>query len=191
MKTENPRVIACDDGVVRKLGGGATLYLCTYWSGGPRGFAALPIHIDGLDATSQACFMLKHLSANHGRPDAILLDALTAAGFNIISPPSLSRCVGLPVIVVYKRMPRLGRIRRAVMHLEDWTIRWRVLQVLEKTKRVDTSKGPLYILAWNTSIEEAGRLLESLQTVARMPEPLRFVNLFASTLSAILIPGTV
>ena len=184
-------IIACDDGIVKKLGHGFTIYLCVHWNQGLRGLSVLPLHIDGLDATSQACFMARSLSAQYGKPRAVLLDAITAAGFNIISPPSLARCVDAPIIIVYKRMPRIHRIRRAVMHLDDWTVRWRVLKILQQTRLVQTRKGPLYILVWGTSVNDAIEIIESLQSVARMPEPLRLANLFASALSAALIPGTV
>ena len=186
-----PGVVACDDGIVLKLGGGYTVEACIAW--GPRGpeeAAFLPVHIDGLDATGQVCMMARVLSARMGGSEAVLLDSLTTAGFNIVSPATVSRCAGAPVIVAYKRRPRLGRIRAALeKHFPDYLLRWRVLRLLREVERVETRLGPLYLVTWGVGKREAGALVERYQYRSRMPEPLRLAHLFASEISRLLIPG--
>ena len=184
-------VIACDDGVVSKLGGGYTVEACIAW--GPRGpeeAAFLPVHIDGLDATGQVCMMARVLSTRMEGSEAVLLDSLTTAGFNIVSPATISRCAGAPVIVVYKRKPRLERIRAALeRHFPDHSLRWRVLRLLQEVERVETRLGPLYLLSWGACKREAVAVVERYQYRSRMPEPLRLAHLFASEISRLLIPG--
>jgi len=184
-------VIACDDGVVRKLGTGWTVEACVLWSepGGPRSIAHLPVHIDGMDATGQVLYMARVLAsrAEH-RVDAVLLDSVTTAGFNFVSPAALSRAVGAPVIVAYKRRPRWERIEKALKkNLPDYTVRLRVVEIVRRATRIATRRGDLYVIVWGTGLEAARRIIEALQRGGRIPEPLRFVDVYASALSRVLI----
>jgi endonuclease V-like protein UPF0215 family len=185
-------VIACDDGVVEKLGGGRTIVACTLWKlgVGPLRIGHLPVHIDGLDATSQLSFIISALKPRSGQPiDAVLLDSVTIAGFNVVSVKALSRICGCPVIVAYKRMPRRERILSALYsHLPDWPIRERIiLYVIDRVRRLDTRLGPLYVAVEGAEYWYAKNVIESYQVYARMPEPLRFIDLYASALSRLLI----
>ncbi len=182
-------VTACDDGVVKKLGEGWTIVVCTLWDGmNPRGAAVLPLHIDGLDATGQIEYILKHFSTTRGRPEVLLLDSLTIAGFNIVSPSWIYRRTGIPTVAVYKRRPRINRIRRALeAHFSDSHVRMRVLQLLQDAREAETRKGKLYLVTWGVDIDSAVSIVETLQFKARIPEPLRFTHLLASSLSRVLI----
>ena len=183
-------VIACDDGVVRKLSGGLTLVACVLWSlgEGPLLVGHLPVHVDGLDATSQITFLIKTLMSRATIVDAVLLDALTIAGFNVVSPASVYEKTGIPVIILYKRRPRWGRIYSALRsHFEDYDLRLRVVGLLRDVITVRTSRGLLYAVLWGISVRDAARIIESYQLYARIPEPLRMAHLYASALSRVLI----
>ena len=182
--------IACDDGVVRKLGEGWTVAACVLWDRdrGPRRIAHLPIHVDGLDATGQLLFLIRHLASHASDLEAVFFDSVTIGGFNVVSISSIHRVAGVPVIVVYKRKPRWGRIQRALTeHFPDYEIRLRIVGVVRTATPVNTREGVVYVVARGASREDARRLIESYQMGSRVPEPLRFAHLYASALSRLLI----
>ncbi len=186
------RVLACDDGIVYKLGGGKTILGCIAYSCNAKmivGGGFLPVHIDGLDGTSQLLFLSRVLSTRHGAI-ALFLDALTLAGFNLVSPATIFESLGLPVIVLYKRMPRLDRIIRALLlHFRnDYVIRLKILKILDNIEIIETNKGKLYSIVWGIGSDDARRLVENCQVHSRIPEPLRLAHYYSSELSRVLIP---
>ncbi len=185
-------IIACDDGIVNKLDQKYTIIACTLYNieYGPLHIGFLPVKIDGLDATSQILHLSRILYLQSETPvSGILLDSLTIAGFNIVSPSMLYNQLNLPVIVIYKRKPRYNRIVTAVTkHLSYPEVRLRVLKLLEKPEMVITKKGKLYIVRWGIDSKNARDIIEKLQLYSRIPEPLRFIDYFASAVSRLLLP---
>jgi len=182
-------VIACDDGVVNKLGGGWTIISCVLWrrGEGPVRIGHLPVHIDGLDASGQVAYIASALS-NGLDVEGVLFDSITTAGFNLISPPQVQRAARAPVIILYKRRPRWTRILAALeRHFSDAWLRLRVISLVRDVVQLSTRRGVLYAILWGLSSGKAVELIEKYQVAGRMPEPLRFVHLYASALSRVLI----
>lgn len=183
------RVIACDDGRVEKLGGGTTLVTCISWSRG-RGIedlGFLPVHVDGLDASSILSYLVTVLSPGE-KVDAILLDSLTIAGFNIVSPDTLYRSRGSPVIIVYSYKPSYSRLSSGLeaSQLPLLDVRKRILRLVEDAEMVDTPRGELYLLAWKISPLEAREIVVSCQDRDKRPVPLRMAHYISSALSRII-----
>ncbi len=180
------RVAACDDGEVRKLGAGYTIAACISWdsSAGVDGIAFSPIHVDGLDATGIVSF----LAASLGRVEAVLLDSLTIGGFNVVSPATLHEATGAPVAVVYTYEPSLERLRRGLSSagLPCSSVRERILRLVEARRRIQTPRGPLYIVTWPPGTPLEG-LVSRLVIYDRKPAPLRAAHYIASALSRLLI----
>ncbi|MCX8196425.1 MAG: DUF99 family protein [Acidilobaceae archaeon] len=180
--------IACDDGRVRK-GGSYTALACLLWSSGPRAARFALLSIDGLEASSVVSAMVQQL-LSLARAEALLLDSLTIAGFNVISPATVERLTGLPTVVIYTYEPSSERLRAAMeKHLSDWELRLRVLKEVDRAQRVATKKGDLYIYSWGLPLERAKALVEGLQIHARVPEPLRLAHMLASDMSYLLREG--
>lgn len=183
------RVIACDDGRVEKLGMGTTLVTCLSWSRGEgvEDLGFLPVHVDGLDASSILSYLVQVISPER-RVDAILLDSLTIAGFNIVSPDILYRSRRVPVIIVYSYPPSYYRLAKGLeaSSLPQLWARLRVLRLVEGARRIDTPRGELHLVAWKTSVEEAKRIVSSCQDRDRKPVPLRLAHYISSALSLIL-----
>ncbi len=174
--------------MVRKLGEGYTIASCVRWGrGGLEEFAFLPISVDGLDATSILSFMVASLAWN-GDVEAILLDSLTIGGFNIISPDTLYRTAGAPVVVVYTYKPSLLRLERGLRaaSLPLTSVRLRILSLVESARRIETRMGPLYVVTWPERVEGLRRLLEEYQVRDRKPAPLRAAHYISSSLSTLL-----
>ena len=186
-------VVGCDDGVVRKLGwmSGETLVACVKWGlrpPRPAGIAMAPVRVDGLDATSIVMGLMEVLGAR-GCP--LVLDSLTVAGFNLVSPGSLFKAMGSPVIVVYTYRPSYERLEEGLRRsgLPHAELRLRVLSLVESSVRVETPKGPLYMIARGISVREAVRLVAELQVHARKPEPVRVAHYTASEAVRALRPS--
>ena len=182
-------VSACDDGRVYKLGEGYTTAACVCYDGlRPVGVKLGLLRVDGLEATGVVAYLA--LAACRGRPGAVLLDSVTIAGFNLVSPPGLARLAGAPVVVVYKYRPSYGRLASAASRAPGpaW-LRLRVLRIVEDAVEAETRRGRLYIIPWGLPLREALGLVESLQVHARTPEPLRAAHMVASAASRALLEG--
>ncbi len=177
---------ACDDGIVEKLGVGQTILSCLSWTReeGILDLAFLPIRVDGLDATSVILYLLRSLSP---RPDTILLDSLTAGGFNIISPASIHESLHVPVFVVYTYRPSSERVLRGLslsgLPLRD--VRERVLRLLDYAVEIDTPRGPVYVISWPPDSDPSS-ILSYTQVYDRKPAPLRAAHYISSALSRVL-----
>jgi len=181
-------VIACDDGMVRKVGGGYTVVACILWVDGPVDVELNLVKVDGLEASSTIAFAVTRLMLRNGVvPKAVLLDSLTIAGFNVASPPTIAKLTGVPVIIVYKYRPSSSRFERASKHFADWGLRMRVLRLVDNVVEVSLRKGKLYILTWGISLEDAIRVIEGTQIHSRTPEPLRLAHRVASEVTRFMI----
>jgi len=185
-----PGVLACDDGRVVKLGGGYTLLSCIHWERpyGLNDALTARVTVDGLDATSIASHLARILALRWD-PEAILLDSIATAGFNLVSPATLYERTGVPVIVVYTYRPRTRRILEALeaSSLPLRRVRERLLRLTGEVVPVETSRGRLYVIAWGTSIEYARSIIEYSQVYNRVPAPIRYAHYIASALSELLI----
>ncbi|MGC9112541.1 DUF99 family protein [Acidilobus sp.] len=177
--------VACDDGVVRKLGGGVTAVACvSYRELWPRSASIGLIRVDGLDATSVISGMVSLMARP---PGVIMLDSITIGGFNFVSLPGLSRLTGMPVVVVYSYMPSLERLSGPLRrHFRDAELRLRAISLVSGAREVNTRRGRLYIVAWGMGVEEAAKLVELYQFFTRVPEPIRVAHRLASEASEVL-----
>ncbi|MCE4605626.1 MAG: DUF99 family protein [Desulfurococcales archaeon] len=183
--------MACDDGVVAKLGGGYTLVSCVYWAlgVGPLGADFAWVKVDGLDASSIIAYLASRLG-RFGPVDLVMLDSVTIAGFNVASPASIHRLTGAPVVVLYKYSPSLERLASAVVNVDMHRVRLRVLKIVGDAVELRTRRGRLYAIVWGASLDRIVSVVEELQFFGRMPEPLRLAHYLASAISSILNLGS-
>ncbi len=185
MREEESRVlvIACDDGRVIRLGQGFTTYACISFDVDlrPVDINVGLLRIDSLEASSIIAYSA--IIVSHGKPFILFLDSLTIAGFNIISPATITRLAKAPTIVVYNYKPSFNRLYSAFSKLPLVELRMRVLKIVDKARRINTPKGELWILPWEISWEEAKGFIERFQVHSRVPEPLRLAHSIASEAS--------
>ncbi|ROR34141.1 DUF99 family protein [Inmirania thermothiophila] len=128
---------------------------------------------DGDDATE----VLARLVGGRfrGHLQAVLLQGIAFAGFNVVDLPELARATGLAVLAVARRAPDLGRIRAALAAVPGGEDKWaRIVRA-----------GPMEPLA-GVHVQRAGigrheaeALVRALQLEGRVPEPLRVAHLVA------------
>jgi len=178
-------VVACDDGEVRKLGGGLTTVACVaYRELWPSDASLGIIRVDGLDATSVLSGMISLMARP---PGAVLLDSITIGGFNVVSLPGLSRLTGMPAIVVYSYEPSVERLEAPLrQHFADAELRLRALAPIRGARRVMTRRGELYLVTWGIELSEAVKVVEAYQYFTKVPEPIRVAHRLASEASRLM-----
>jgi endonuclease V-like protein UPF0215 family len=142
---------------------------------------ALMITVDGLDATERLSVSIRGWEF-----DALLLSAISFAGFNLVDPTKVSDAFGKPIIIVSRTKPNNETVKRALRaHFEDWEVRWTIFAKLGSVHRVATPLGkrPVYLETVNADAEWASRLVCALAFWGRLPEPLRVAGLIARGLS--------
>ena len=107
---------------------------------------------------------------------AILLQGIAFAGFNVVDLQRLHEATGLPVLVVARYRPDLQAIRKALLEqVPGGARKWRLI---EAAGPMETMAG-LYVQRCGITAENAARLLASLQQNSQLPEPLRVAHMIA------------
>jgi endonuclease V-like protein UPF0215 family len=110
---------------------------------------------------------------------AVLLQGVTFAGFNVVDVERLSAHLRLPVVTVCRRRPDLGRIRRALLEsVKGGKRKWRRIERLPPAKKC----GAVYAQGIHLDWEDTVALVERFATHSHLPEPLRTAHLIAGAL---------
>lgn len=106
----------------------------------------------------------------------VLLQGIALAGFNVIDVAALHRALGLPILVVVRRRPRLERVRRALLaRVPGGARKWRLIERLGPVEPV----GGVFVQRVGMTLEEAATVIQRLAVHSRIPEPLRTAHLIA------------
>ena len=135
------------------------------------GVFSTDISVDGEDATGKIAAMAK---ASRCRPDAIMLQGVTFAGFNVVDIPELSRLTNLPVIAILRKRPNLEEIGAALKNLSNSESKWKKIQSAGKIYKAEK----IYYQAAGTG--NAAQIIESATIRGNMPEPVRLAHVIAS-----------
>ena len=136
---------------------------------------------DGTDATDAIIKMVTK-SKHFGQVRVLMLDGITYGGFNVVDITVVFEKTGIPVIVVMRDYPDLGRIRAALEHLSDPGPRWEVIKRAGEIHKVITRKGgnPVYLQHCGIELEDAREVMRMSSTHSNIPEPLRAAHLIAT-----------
>ena len=133
---------------------------------------------DGANATGELVRLVER-SRFRVHLQAVLLQGIALAGFNVVDLPGLHQRLQLPVLAIARRAPDLAAIERALRGPVPGGLRkWRLLQ----------RAGPMQPLAGlqvqrvGIDAEQAAEMIARLAVNGRMPEPLRTAHLIASAL---------
>jgi hypothetical protein len=149
---------------------------------GPRldGIVSTRVRRDGANATRRLAEMI---GGSKFAPQLrlVLLQGIALAGFNVVDVATLAAELGLPVLVVARREPRLGLIRDALLaRIPGGARKWRLIERL----------GPMEPLAgvWvqrvGLSVGDAAAVLARYTLHGSIPEPLRVAHLIAGGMGA-------
>ncbi len=140
------------------------------------------ITVDGLDGTNAVLNLLRPLCNKY---DAVFLDGVTYAGFNIVDPEVVFNETSIPSVVIFKYGLDLNAVKEALMkNFNDWMSRYSTIErTYNSSYVISTPKGNLRIFSCGVARAEAYELVLSLQSVNQYPEPLRLADLIASGLT--------
>lgn len=130
---------------------------------------------DGANATAALTDLIRG-SKFAGHLQAVLLQGIAFAGFNVIDIHGLHAALGLPVLVVSRKLPNLETIREALIgQVRGGARKWRLI---ERAGMMESLRG-VYVQRVGLGLEEAEYLVKRFAVHGRLPEPLRVAHLIA------------
>lgn len=201
-------VIGFDDGPFPREHRGDVLLVGVVCSGTRvDGVVSGRIRRDGVNAT-RAMIDLVRASQFGVHIQAVLLQGIAVGGFNVVDVHGLSAALRVPVLVVTRRPPDMGAVKRALFHdaplarprVAGASRKWRLIEqagamehlgASRRSLRRDGSPGPtpptgirtpaprLWIQRAGLSLDEARRIVADTTLHGNIPEPLRLAHLIA------------
>ncbi len=144
-------------------------------------------YTDTLDATCAALRLCEKAISVYDI-NAILLDGVTYAGFNLVDPFALYTILDIPIIVMFRHSLDLDKIRRALIkHFNDWRYRYKVIaSAYAISKPIRLGPTTVRIAAIGMDIGQALRYLRTCTTVYPETEPLRYADLIGYVLGKLV-----
>lgn len=139
------------------------------------GVVSTQVRRDGVNGTARLAECLTG-SKYFEQLQAVLLQGIAFAGFNVVDLSALSRAIGLPVLTIARHAPDLAAIRKALLEkVPGGARKWRLIE----------AAGPMAPMAGvycqHAGIDAANaqKLIASLQIHGLLPEPLRVAHMIA------------
>jgi endonuclease V-like protein UPF0215 family len=169
-------VIGFDDApFARAHRGDVTVIGAVYAGTRLEGVLAGRVRRDGRNSTGVLINMLRR-SRFRTQLQAILLQGIAFAGFNVVDIQALHAALGIPVIVVARKPPNMAAIRRALLQRVPGGTR--KLRLIEQAGAMLPVAG-VYVQCAGISTEKAGLVIRRFAVHSRLPEPLRTAHLIA------------
>ena len=169
-------VIGFDDAPFDRRHHGDVLVVGAVYAG-PRleGVLSGKVRRDGANSTRTLIELVsrsrfaKHLQA-------VLLQGIAFAGFNVIDLHGLHQALHIPVIAVARSEPDLAAIKRALLHrVAGGERKWGLIERLGPMEPV----AGVFVQRAGISLEITGRLIERFAVHSTLPEPLRTAHIIA------------
>ncbi len=139
------------------------------------GVLSTRVRRDGVNATARLAAMVSG-SRFGTHVQAVLLQGIALAGFNVVDLQGLHDALGVPVIVVARKAPDLKAIRRALLsRVPGGARKWSLIERAGPMERV----AGVYIQRAGIERAEAAVLIRRLAVNGALPEPLRTAHLIA------------
>ncbi len=129
---------------------------------------------DGANATERMIELVQKSQFRHVQ--AVLLQGIAVAGFNVVDVRWLSSELGVPVLVLMRRPPRLQLVKAALFgHTPGAARKW---ALIEKAGEVE-ALGKLWAQRVGIDRARALSLIRATTLHGNLPEPLRLAHLIA------------
>lgn len=169
-------VIGIDDAPFEREHRGRVLVVALAFAGlRLEGVLSTHVRRDGADATRALAERIgTSRFASHTR--LVMLQGIALAGFNVVDIHALHEALGIPVLVVARRPPRLAAIRAALLdHVPGGARKWKLI---EKAGPMEAAAGVMVQRAGLT-LDEAAAAVQRYAVEGAVPEPLRVAHLIA------------
>jgi endonuclease V-like protein UPF0215 family len=130
---------------------------------------------DGVNSTARMIELVRASQfAEHVQ--AVLLQGIAVGGFNVVDVHSLASALGVPVLVVMRRRPRLEAMRTALSrHVPGGARKWSLIEAAGDIEPL----GQVFCQRVGLSLREAQALLAATTLHGNLPEALRLAHLIA------------
>jgi uncharacterized protein len=133
------------------------------------------IRRDGVNATRTMIDLVKK-SRFAGHIRAVLLQGIAVGGFNVVDLHGLHDGLGVPVLVVVRRAPRLNLVKDALFNRTPGAARkWKLIEQAGPVEPL----GELYVQRVGLELADAAALLRATTLHGNIPEPLRLAHILA------------
>ena len=172
------RVIGIDDAPFDKFDPlqKYVLVVGTLYRGGSfmDGLLSCYVEKDGEDSTVKIIEMINECKF---RPQiqALFLDGIAVAGFNVINPAVIHKETKIPVVVVIREYPDYKKLFEALEKLE-MKKKIEIIKNMPKPVKIND----IYVQNVGISLEDTKKLLKITCTRASVPEAIRIAHLIAS-----------
>jgi endonuclease V-like protein UPF0215 family len=143
------------------------------------GMVTSSVRRDGRNATTQVAAMIER-SPFDQHIQAVLLQGIALAGFNVVDIHALHEQLERPVLVIARRQPDMPAIRRAL--LERVPGGRRKLALIENAGPMERIGG-VWAQRAGLSLAQARQCVSDLAVHSRIPEPLRVAHILAGALT--------
>lgn len=131
---------------------------------------------DGINSTRMLIDLVQ-ASRFRSHLQAVLLQGITLAGFNVVDVHGLSQALDLPVLVVARHAPDLQRIRSALLEkVPGGRRKW---ALIERAGPMETLAG-VRVQRVGMDAASAEDLIKRLAVNSDVPEPLRTAHIIAT-----------
>ena len=169
-------VIGFDDAPFERAHRGDVLIIGAVFAGTRlEGVLSGKVRRDGANAT-RVLIELVRQSRFGAHLQAILLQGVAFAGFNVVDVHALHDTLKIPVLVVARRAPNLAAIRAALLHkVPGGRRKWALIEQLGPMEAVQG----VYVQRAGIPLDKAADLIRRLALHSSLPEPLRTAHLIA------------
>jgi len=130
---------------------------------------------DGDDGTAAIATMIRRSKFSE-QIQAVLLQGIAMAGFNVIDIHALHESLAMPVLAVARHVPDMLAIRRILLSkVGNGKHKW---ELIEKAGAMQPA-GNVYVQRAGLSLAEACAIIERFAVNGNIPEPLRSAHLIA------------
>jgi endonuclease V-like protein UPF0215 family len=169
-------VAGFDDAPFERSHRGDVLIVGAVFSGARlEGVLSGKVRRDGANSTATLIEMVGG-SRFYPQLQALLLQGIAFAGFNVVDIHRLREELDRPVLVVCRRRPNLDRIRDALLHhVPGGRRKWRLIEAAGPMEPL----AGVYVQRAGLSSAAAEALITGFARHGRLPEPLRTAHLIA------------
>lgn len=169
-------VIGFDDAPFERAHRGDVLIVGAVFAGTRlEGVLSGKVRRDGANSTRTLIGLVRQ-SRFGAHVQAILLQGVAFAGFNVVDVHAVHETLKIPVLVVARRAPNLAAIRAALLHkVPGGRRKWMLIEQLGPMEAVQG----VYIQRAGITLDKAADLIRRLALHSTLPEPLRTAHLIA------------
>jgi uncharacterized protein len=139
------------------------------------GVLATTVRRDGSNSTERLieCVRSSRFS-DHIR--GVLLQGIALAGFNVVDIGRVATELGVPVLVVVRKQPRMQMVKDALLdRTPGGAEKWRLIESFGPLEKL----GALWVQRIGLTAREATDLLAATTSHGNIPEPLRLAHIIA------------